>query len=497
MHRVTNTSVLELYKNLQHHESDCFKKVTIMLSEGCGSLANLDSIMSMTYAILLTLCELSTAAIPIPQECRAIQNLYTTNANVSNDVTTNCALTLSKAPQTWTSYSVMMCFAIRYPMEKEMLERLHENITLNQAKNYEILKNQHEYLAQWHQQEMHTFDHLKKSQHELWYQMQAIQQTHLQTANQVQMIFNTLKLLQNSTELAVNKYNSLFQIHAQELQSQLNEITMRHAMDIDQLLDRVFGDFSLVEKGLSRMMTAQRKVVQDWEETKMVQQEYLDVWRDSIEQVNSRLMEDQISWLLFPFKWLHGSITHLYIEIRHYALEFLVHALVFNYVLNAKTGGLIRKLGSASLATLAHFYLYRILMDYFEDEPYVDCAVLVLEYVIANGELARCLTWSRNNLFWDDASVVENAPAPPPNVSEQPRSPSPAVVPQTSNVGRSATATTPTRQYHFHNYYIKESFPELVEITDDETEDEQDEEGNTILPMSVEEYRHPSHPFQR
>lgn len=48
MHRVTNTSVLELYKNLQHHESDCFKKVTIMLSEGCGSLANLDSIMSMT-----------------------------------------------------------------------------------------------------------------------------------------------------------------------------------------------------------------------------------------------------------------------------------------------------------------------------------------------------------------------------------------------------------------------------------------------------------------
>lgn len=253
-----------------------------------------------------------------------------------------------------------------------MLERLHENITLNQAKNYEILKNQHEYLAQWHQQEMHTFDHLKKSQHELWYQMQAIQQTHLQTANQVQMIFNTLKLLQNSTELAVNKYNSLFQIHAQELQSQLNEITMRHAMDIDQLLDRVFGDFSLVEKGLSRMMTAQRKVVQDWEETKMVQQEYLDVWRDSIEQVNSRLMEvmnhsmqymksiekdislmqDQISWLLFPFKWLHGSITHLYIEIRHYALEFLVHALVFNYVLNAKTGGLIRKLGSASLATL-------------------------------------------------------------------------------------------------------------------------------------------------
>ncbi|KAK4510563.1 uncharacterized protein ATC70_004994 [Mucor velutinosus] len=269
-----------------------------------------------------------------------------------------------------------MCFAIRYPMEKEILEKLHENITLNQAKNYEILKNQHEYLAQWHQQEMHTFDHLKRSQRELWYQMQAIQQVHLQTANQVQMIFDTLKLLQNSTELAVNKYNSILQIHTQELQSQLNEITMRHAIEIDQLVDRVLGDFSQVEKGLSRMMTAQRKVVQDWEETKMIQQEYLDVWRDSIEQVNSRLTEvmnhsmqhiisikqdisiiqDQIAWLTVPFKRLHASVACVYGEIRHYALQFLMHALVFNYVMNAKTGGLIKKLGSASMATFGMFH---------------------------------------------------------------------------------------------------------------------------------------------
>ncbi|GAN09941.1 hypothetical protein MAM1_0305d09474 [Mucor ambiguus] len=406
----------------------------------------------------------------------------------------------------------MICFAIRYPLEKEILEQLHENITLNQAKNYEILKNQHEYLAQWHQQEMHTFDHLKKSQQELWFQMQAIQQVHLQTANQVQMIFDTLKLLQNSTELAVNKYNSMFQIHTQELQLQLNEITMQHAIEIDQLVDRVLGDFSQVEKGLSRMMTAQRKVVQDWEETKMVQQEYLDVWRDSIEQVNSRLnqvinhsmqhissikqdlslIQDQISWLVLPFKWLHESITHVYIEIRHYALQFLIHALVFNYVLNAKKGGLIKRLGSASLATFAHFYLYRILIEYFEAESYVDCAVLILEYAIANGALLRCLVWTSNQLLWNDASV-ENVPTTHrPNASEQLRSPSPAVVPQTGNVSPS---TTPNRQYHFHTYYVKERTPELAEMTDEEVED--NEECNAVLPMRVEEYRYPPHPFQR
>lgn len=305
----------------------------------------------------------------------------------------------------------------------EILERLHENITLNQAKNFEILKHQHDYLVHWHQQEMNTFDYLKKSQHELWYQMQAIQQVHAQTANQVQMIFDTLKLVQNSTELVVNKYNSMVHYHMQELQSQLNEIAMRQAMEIDQLVNGVLGDLAQVEKGLSRMMTAQRKVIQDWDETKMIQKEYLDVWRDSIEQVNSRLtkvmdhsmqhlesikqdislIQDQISWLSLPFKWLHEFITNLYVDIRHYALKCLIHALVFNYVLNAKTGSLIKKVGSASMAMLgtfkqvcmsfffscylltntlkkkAHFYLYRILMEYSTDEPYVDGALLALE----------------------------------------------------------------------------------------------------------------------
>ncbi|KAL9544571.1 hypothetical protein MBANPS3_007551 [Mucor bainieri] len=63
-----------------------------MLSDGCGSLANLDSIKSMTYAILLTLCELSTASIPIPHECREIQQQQDPTTAISHDVITKCAL---------------------------------------------------------------------------------------------------------------------------------------------------------------------------------------------------------------------------------------------------------------------------------------------------------------------------------------------------------------------------------------------------------------------
>ncbi|KAK4510562.1 uncharacterized protein ATC70_004993 [Mucor velutinosus] len=136
-------------------------------------------------------------------------------------------------------------------------------------------------------------------------------------------------------------------------------------------------------------------------------------------------------------------------------------------------------------------------MEHLKDEPYIDCAVLIVEYAFANGALSRYVAWTRPHLLWDDASVRQ-APPSHPNVSEQPRSPSPAVVSQTSNVAGPSTATTsPIRQYHFHTYYIKERPSELVETTDEELEDEENDACNAILPMEVENYRFPPQPFQR
>lgn len=109
------------------------------------------------------------------------------------------------------------------------------------------------------------------------------------------------------------------------------------------------------------------------------------------------------------------------------------------------------------------------------------------QYAIAHGMLSQGLAWIRAYFFLDDV-FEENTP------NEQPRSPSPAVVPQTNNAGHANF-----RQYHFHNYYIKEptrrSTPELVQTTDEEQED--DDEPDGILPMREDESRYPPRPFQR
>lgn len=99
------TYLIELYQNLQNSESDCFKRATLRLTNGCdglqfGTQENMDcKRKSATYfdkliyilnlinldAIMLTLCELETAQIAIPVECKPLVNdIKDRNRHVEN-----------------------------------------------------------------------------------------------------------------------------------------------------------------------------------------------------------------------------------------------------------------------------------------------------------------------------------------------------------------------------------------------------------------------------
>jgi hypothetical protein len=151
----------------------------------------------------------------------------------------------------------------------EILERLHENITLNQAKNFDILKQQQEYLVSWREEEVHTLDQLKGSQKQLLDQMQVVQKTHLKTANQIQSIFETLVLLQNQTEAAMFKYNQLVQYRLQTLTTQLNQLVLQQEAEISHILDSVHSALEIVDQRLADMIIAQQEAIDHWNETKV------------------------------------------------------------------------------------------------------------------------------------------------------------------------------------------------------------------------------------
>lgn len=97
---------LELYKTLQSHESDCFKRATIKLFDGCTSM-DFDSKQNMECkiqassqkeyiilltrflvdAIMLTMCQLTSAGVKIPKVCAAP---FSTDYNKRNAEISNC-----------------------------------------------------------------------------------------------------------------------------------------------------------------------------------------------------------------------------------------------------------------------------------------------------------------------------------------------------------------------------------------------------------------------
>eukprot|EP00835_Amoeboradix_gromovi_P001583 NODE_75_length_23373_cov_0.434261.p4 type:complete len:513 gc:universal NODE_75_length_23373_cov_0.434261:11228-9690(-) len=110
---------------------DCFKSAALKLSKKC--LVELKYEEKIGFAIELTLCELKTASLDPPLEC----------IQLNQD---KCVNALSRMPQWWTSFSgyiketVLMCYSVRYMIEKEELTDIYRNITYLQLFNYNVLK---------------------------------------------------------------------------------------------------------------------------------------------------------------------------------------------------------------------------------------------------------------------------------------------------------------------------------------------------------------------
>lgn len=88
---------IELYKNLQNHESDCFRKATLSLVDGCNSvdsngIENMEcklvayyisnnKLMKKIDALMLTICELGDAFWTLPGPCLTISQDPATKYN--------------------------------------------------------------------------------------------------------------------------------------------------------------------------------------------------------------------------------------------------------------------------------------------------------------------------------------------------------------------------------------------------------------------------------
>ncbi|GES84636.1 nuclear fusion protein [Rhizophagus clarus] len=134
-------------------KQDCFKEATITLKNGCRNI-NLSNNDKMQYAIRLTKCELAIANLAFPMECD----------DFDQDIG-KCIESISRIPQFWTTYSgyfrevSQMCFAMRYSLERDLLEEYNRNVTF---KYHHILKHLHEIMMTLRKEEVNRLSQIKQ-----------------------------------------------------------------------------------------------------------------------------------------------------------------------------------------------------------------------------------------------------------------------------------------------------------------------------------------------
>ncbi|KAG4301063.1 hypothetical protein PCK1_002762 [Pneumocystis canis] len=123
-----NRPFLPMLETLQllSRKPSCFRSTISSLLSTCEkSDSDLHEDEKLVFAVKLTLCELDTAHIEIPEICR-------------QESSRQCVKELEKRPQWWTSYSgyfrdiTRICFYARTEVEKDQLLAIHRNLTYAQ-----------------------------------------------------------------------------------------------------------------------------------------------------------------------------------------------------------------------------------------------------------------------------------------------------------------------------------------------------------------------------
>ncbi|KAI9362140.1 hypothetical protein BD770DRAFT_440828 [Pilaira anomala] len=339
---------LELYQSLQNSESDCFKRATLRLTNGCDGL-QFGTQENMDYAIMLTLCELETAQIAIPVECKPLVNdTKDRNRHVENLM---CNSKIAKIPQTWTTYSAIMCYALHHPIHKDLLEKLHINITLNQVKNFEILQKQQQLLINWKNEEFKRLERLKSSQTQVLSQIKNVQAFHARSASQIEQIFETLVLLHKQTEIIVSDYNKIIKTHVENMHNKLNQLANKQEDELERAVDIVRNGLRLIDHNVEEMVHMQQDALARWAHAQDAQIKHMKSWKESLDETNMNLQQSlksslekvdllkqdvfiihtQVKRVLAPIQWTNNVIENF----RKQALDIMVFCSFFSIAATA------------------------------------------------------------------------------------------------------------------------------------------------------------------
>ncbi|KAI8143594.1 hypothetical protein BJV82DRAFT_578755 [Fennellomyces sp. T-0311] len=127
----------------------------------------------------------------------------------------------------------MMCLAIRYPVERELLEELHRNLTVQQLDNFAALRDHQEQIVEWRDRELADLREIQKAQQRMWDQwIKRVENVHEQTqglSSLVRAMEKQLELKQSQQLAYFEQFDALVQQRMTRIWNDM-ELGLVHAL---------------------------------------------------------------------------------------------------------------------------------------------------------------------------------------------------------------------------------------------------------------------------
>ncbi|CDS07487.1 hypothetical protein LRAMOSA01436 [Lichtheimia ramosa] len=183
-----------------------------------------------------------------------------------------------------------MCLAIRYPLERELVEQLHQNITKQQISNLALLQKQQQQMTEGHLQGMASLERIHQAQEHLWQQWQLnMMDMHEKTKHDLSDIADLILSMQHDLQLKQQEQLMHLDIIDSSLKQRLNALWDTTEHELQQILGHVEARMRYMQSGMESTLMLQRQVSIEWRAIQDTQIVAVKQWQVMMSEMNTTL----------------------------------------------------------------------------------------------------------------------------------------------------------------------------------------------------------------
>ncbi|CCJ31104.1 unnamed protein product [Pneumocystis jirovecii] len=326
--------------HLLSRKPSCFRFSVSSLISTCEKLdSDLHEDEKLAFAVRLTLCELDTAHVEVPETCRQ-KNFQ------------KCVKELETRPQWWTSYSgyfrdvTRMCFAARTEVEKDQLLALHRNLTYAQMGLLRNLKLE--------------MDDIDLRIYEKYKMEQSWQQFQDDMERSMQLMKNEIKEMEKMANILLSTFLTSMNVSLNEVNRRIDLVTTnldKVMLKVEQAGSHAKKEINNLTMFINKLWSATGEIaLNNFESIKKINNEL-----ETIENVFLGSIVDRLKKIRISLDFSFGSIQTLsqqilsmstVAEVLSKTLKNLTHSHNDLFSSLSSIEALQLKIGNGSLSTI-------------------------------------------------------------------------------------------------------------------------------------------------